>query len=64
MKNVKVSELKVGDIFTESMQLKNRESFTVELIQDGYVYSSNNNSRKEKKFRYDQEKQVILLKEL
>jgi len=63
MKNIKVSELKVGNIFAESLQLKNRESFKVEVIIRESVFAIGNNSKKQKEFKTDQEKLIILLKE-
>lgn len=63
MKNIKVSELKKGDIFTESLQLKNRESFKVSTIENEDVYTIGSNSNKLKIFKTDQTKQIILLKE-
>lgn len=63
MKDIKVSELKVGNIFTESLQLKNRISYTVSSIYDEIVVAGNKGLGKLKQFKTDQEKLIILLKE-
>lgn len=63
MRNIKVFELKHGDVFTESLQLKNRESFKVNAIVKESVFAIGNNSGKQKEFKTDQRKPVILLKE-
>lgn len=37
MKTIKIKELKVGDIFAYSLQLKEREAFIVTKIEDGII---------------------------
>ena len=63
MKNIKILELQIGNVFTESLQLKNRESYKVEAIIQESVFATGNNSGRQKEFKTDQRKQVILLKE-
>ena len=63
MRNIKVFELKHGDVFTESLQLKNRESFKVQYIKNESLFAIGNNSGRQKEFKTDQKKLVILLKE-
>jgi len=63
MRNIKVRELEVGNIFTESLQLKHRESFRVSCVDGDTILTIGNNSGRVKEFKTDQIKQVILLKE-
>jgi hypothetical protein len=63
MKSVKVSELKQGDIFTETLQLRNRKSYRVTFMHDDYISATGNNFKGGKDFKIDQNKPVILLKE-
>jgi len=63
MRNIKVSELKVGNVFTRSMSITNREAFEVVGIVDNCVIADSKNTGYPKEFYTDQEKLVILLKE-
>ena len=63
MKNVKVSELKQGDIFTENMTEFRRKSYRVTFMYDSYICATGSNFSGGKKFQKDQQNQVILLKE-
>lgn len=62
MKNIKVSELKVGNIFALSL-IRPLESYIVESIIRESVWTMSRNSKKQKEFKTDQEKLIILLKE-
>ena len=62
MKNVKVSELKQGDIFSENL-IRPLKSYRVTFMHESYISATGSNFKGGKDFKKDQEIPVILLKE-
>lgn len=63
MKNIKVSDLKAGNVFAEDL-IRPLKSYKVIVVKEEVILSTGSNMQGGKTFRKDQEKQVILLREI